>query len=106
MITDVHHVGIAVRSLDAAYALYRDALGLSVVKEGVASARGVRSAVLAVGGSYLEILEPVDEESAFARHIAEHGEGCITWRSGRAVWGRRVAGGASWARRWKTGSRG
>ena len=75
MITDVHHVGIAVRSLDAAYALYRDALGLSVVKEGVASARGVRAAVLAVGGSYLEILEPVEEESPFARHIAERGEG-------------------------------
>jgi len=75
MIRDVHHVGIAVRSMEAAYAFYRDALGLPVVKEGVASAGGVRAALLAVGRSYLEILEPFEEESPFARHIAERGEG-------------------------------
>jgi methylmalonyl-CoA epimerase len=75
MIKDVHHVGIAVRSLEAAYAFYRDALGLALVKEGVASARGVRAALLAVGHSYLEILEPFEEESPFARYIAERGEG-------------------------------
>src|SRR3990172_6563817 len=75
MIRDVHHVGIAVRSLEAALAFYRDALGLPLVKEGVASARGVRAALLAVGRSYLEILEPFEEESPFARHIAERGEG-------------------------------
>ena len=76
-------MGIAVRDLDAAYAFYRDALGLPVAKEGVASARGVRAAMLSVGGSYLEILEPFaqtgarsgEEESPFARHIAERGEG-------------------------------
>ncbi len=75
MIRDVHHVGIAVRSLDAAYAFYRDALGLPVVKEGLASARGVRAALLAVGGSYLEVLEPLAADSPFAKHIAERGEG-------------------------------
>lgn len=75
MIRDIHHVGIAVRSLEVAHAFYRDALGLPLVKEGLASARGVRAALLAVGGSYLEILEPFEEGSPFARHIAEHGEG-------------------------------
>ncbi len=75
MIKDVHHVGIAVRSLEAAYAFYRDGLGLPVVKEGAAPARGARAALLAVGRSYLELIEPVDEGSPFARHIAERGEG-------------------------------
>ena len=42
MIRDVHHVGIAVRDMEAAYALYRDALGLPLVKDGEVPARGVR----------------------------------------------------------------
>jgi methylmalonyl-CoA epimerase len=75
MIKDVHHVGIAVRSMDEVLAFYRDALDLPLVKEGVATARGVRAAMLGVGGSYLEILEPFSDDSPFAKHIAESGEG-------------------------------
>lgn len=75
MIRDVHHVGIAVRSLETAYALYRDALGLPLVKEGDVPTRGVRAALLAVGGGYVELIEPADDASPFARHIKERGEG-------------------------------
>jgi methylmalonyl-CoA epimerase len=75
MIRDVHHVGIAVRELEAALAFYRDALGLAVVKEGEAPSRAARVAMLAVGGSYLELVEPTDDGSPFAKHIEERGEG-------------------------------
>jgi len=75
MIRDVHHVGIAVRDMEAANALYRDALGLLVVKEGDIPARGVKAALLAVGGSYLELVQPTDEGSPFAKYIAERSEG-------------------------------
>ena len=75
MIRDIHHVGIAVRSLEAAYALYREALRLPVVKENVGATLGTRAALLAVGRSYLELMEPRDEASPLARFIAEHGEG-------------------------------
>jgi methylmalonyl-CoA/ethylmalonyl-CoA epimerase len=75
VITDVHHVGIAVRDLDEALALFRDTLGLSCVKQGEMPARGVRVAMLAAGRSYLEIIQPVDESSPFARSIAERGQG-------------------------------
>ena len=75
MIRDVHHVGIAVRDMAEAYALYRDALGLPIVKEGDVPARGVKAALLAVGGSYLELVKPTEDGSPFARHIAERGEG-------------------------------
>jgi methylmalonyl-CoA/ethylmalonyl-CoA epimerase len=75
MIRDVHHVGIAVKSMDAALALCRDALALPVVKEGGAPARGARVAVLAAGGSYLEIIQPTTDDSPFARFIEERGEG-------------------------------
>ena len=75
MITDVHHVGIAVTDLDQALAFYRDALSLPCVKEGDMPARGVRVAMLAAGKGYLEIIQPVSDDSPFAKSIAEHGEG-------------------------------
>jgi methylmalonyl-CoA/ethylmalonyl-CoA epimerase len=75
MIKDIHHVGIAVRDMTEAYALYRDALGLSLVKEGDVPARGVKAALLSVGGSYLELVQPAEEGSPFAKHLSERGEG-------------------------------
>jgi methylmalonyl-CoA/ethylmalonyl-CoA epimerase len=75
MINDVHHVGIAVRDMDAALTLYRDALGLPVVKEGLAAARGARVSMLSVGKSYLELILPVAPDSPFEAHIRERGEG-------------------------------
>ena len=75
MIRDVHHVGIAVRDMEEAYAFYRDALGLPLVKEGDIPSRGVKAAILAAGGSYVELVQPTDEGSPFARHIEERGEG-------------------------------
>lgn len=75
MIRDVHHVGIAVRDLDIALAFFRDTLELPCVKEGEMAARGVRVAVLAAGGSYLEVIQPTADSSPFAAHIEERGEG-------------------------------
>ena len=75
MITDVHHVGIAVSDMAEALRFYSEALGLPVVKEGEAPARGARVALIAVGGSYLELVQPVGDDSLFARHIKERGEG-------------------------------
>lgn len=75
MISDVHHVGIAVRDTAAALRFYSEALGLPVVKSEDAPARGVRLTLLAVGGGYLELVQPTTAESPFAQHIAERGEG-------------------------------
>ncbi len=75
MITDVHHVGIAVRDMAVALRFYSEALALPVVKEGEAPARGARVALLAVGGSYLELVQPTADDSPFAEHIARRGEG-------------------------------
>ncbi|MEX0683495.1 MAG: VOC family protein [Dehalococcoidia bacterium] len=75
MISDVHHIGIAVRDLDAALAFYRDALSLPCVKEGEMRARGVRVAMLAAGRGYLEVIQPVEASSPFTSFIEERGEG-------------------------------
>ena len=76
MISEVHHVGIAVRDLGQALSFYCDALGLPLVKEGDIPARGVRAALLRVGRSHLELIQPTAQDSPpFARYIGERGEG-------------------------------
>lgn len=61
--------------MDAARALFVDLLRLPVVKDGTAPARGAHVTMLAVGGSYLELIQPVSMSSPFATHIREKGEG-------------------------------
>ena len=75
MIRGIHHVGIAVRRLSDAYRLYRDVLGLPLVKESEVPDQGVRAALLAAGDSEIELLEPLDARSGVARFLARRGEG-------------------------------
>ena len=75
MIRSIHHVGIAVNRLSEAYRLYRDVLGLPLLKEAALPDQGVRAALLAAGDSEIELLEPLGTDSGLARFVARHGEG-------------------------------
>lgn len=75
MIQSIHHVGIAVKRLSEAYRLYRDVLGLPLLKEAALPEQGVRAALLAAGDSEIELLEPLGADSGLARFVARHGEG-------------------------------
>ena len=75
MLTKIHHVGIVVRSLDEAYAFYRDALSLPVHKEAVIQDQGVRAALLTIGESEIELLEPIAPGTGVARFLEQRGEG-------------------------------
>ncbi len=67
------HIGIAVRSLDAA-TIYED-LGLSVEHVETVAGQGVRTAFLPAGDARLELLEPTGPDSPVARYIEKRGEG-------------------------------
>lgn len=75
MLSKIHHVGIVVRSLDEAYAFYRDALSLPVHKEAVIQDQGVRAALLTIGESEIELLEPIAPGTGVARFLEQRGEG-------------------------------
>ena len=75
MIRAIHHIGIAVTRLADAYRLYRDVLGLPLVREATVPDQGVRAALLAAGESEIELLEPLGGSSGLARFIERHGEG-------------------------------
>ncbi len=67
------HIGIAVRSLDAAK-IY-EALGLTVDHVETVASQGVRTAFLSAGDSNIELLEPTGDDSPIAKFIAKRGEG-------------------------------
>jgi methylmalonyl-CoA epimerase len=70
----IDHLGIAVKSLAAAKAIY-EKLGLSVSPEETVEQEQVRLVMVPVGESRLELLEATSEDSTIARFIAKHGEG-------------------------------
>ena len=75
MIKKLHHVCIVVRSLEEAYRFYRDALGLPIRQEATIEDQGVKAALLALGDSEIELLEPIDPEGGVARFLERRGEG-------------------------------
>ena len=75
MIRRIHHVGIVVKSLDAAYRFYRDALGLPLLKEATLADQGVRAALLAAGESEVELLEPLSPDNGVGKFLKRRGGG-------------------------------
>ena len=75
MITKVHHIGIAVNSIVEAVKLYTDVLGLKVKDIEVIEDQKVRTAIIPVGESKIELLESTDPEGTIAKHIERRGEG-------------------------------
>jgi methylmalonyl-CoA epimerase len=70
----IDHLGIAVKSLAAAKAFY-EKLGMTVQHEEVVEAEKVRLAMVPVGESRIELLEPTADDSPIAKFLAKRGEG-------------------------------
>ena len=70
----IDHLGIAVKSLEAAKQFYRN-LGLDIASEETVPAEKVKLAMVRVGESRIELLEAASEDSPIARFLAKRGEG-------------------------------
>ena len=75
MITKVHHVGVVVRAIDQALPFWRDTLGLKLHQLETIEEQGVKAALLSVGDSEVELLEPVVNDNGVARYLQRKGEG-------------------------------
>jgi methylmalonyl-CoA/ethylmalonyl-CoA epimerase len=84
----IDHIGQVVRDLDASLALYQDRFGLELLGDpsavtpdsatvrGTSTAFSFRIAFLSLGGTKLELLQPLDDEpSPYNLFLREHGEG-------------------------------
>ena len=75
MLSAVDHVGVAVESIDAALEIYRDALGMPLVHRETVEEQGVDAALLDVGDSHVELLQPLGPNTAVGKFLARRGPG-------------------------------
>lgn len=71
--TQIAHIGIAVRGLDASVSFYRDVLGLADVP--LADSDGAKIVGLAAGPSLVELLEAESPDSPIGKFVAKRGPG-------------------------------
>ena len=71
----VDHIGIATRQIDEALALWRDVLGLEIDSMEEVPAQGVRVAMLPIGESHIELLEPLSQDSPVGKFLEKRGPG-------------------------------
>ena len=75
MITKINHIGIAVNSIDDMLKLYTTGLGLKLKDIEIVEEQKVRTAIIPVGESTIELLESTDPEGPIAKYIERRGEG-------------------------------
>ncbi len=75
LLTEIDHIAIAVRDLEAAIAYYRDAFGAEVDHREIIESDGVEEALLKVAESYIQLLTPTRPDSPVAKAIEKRGEG-------------------------------
>jgi len=75
LLTEIDHIAIAVRDLDAAIDFYHRAFGATVAHREVVEVDGVEEALLKVAESYVQLLTPIRPDSPVAKSIEKRGEG-------------------------------
>lgn len=75
MLTDVDHVGIAVRDLEAAVEHYRSAFGIEPVHRETVEDQGVNEVLFKVGTSYIQLLAATGPDTPVGKFLAKRGEG-------------------------------
>jgi methylmalonyl-CoA/ethylmalonyl-CoA epimerase len=71
----IHHLGVAVDDLDSAIERYSALFGAAVERRERVDEQGVDAASLRIGGSRVELLEPLGPDTPVGRFLAGRGPG-------------------------------
>ena len=71
----IHHVGIAVQSLEAAVPIFTKLLGRAPASQEIVADQKVRVAVFELEHSRIELLEATEPDSPVGKFIAKRGQG-------------------------------
>ena len=74
-IYNIDHVAIAVNDLDESLAEYERKYKVTPISVETIPDQGVREAMIAIGGSQIQLLEPLEPDSAVGRFLERNGEG-------------------------------
>ncbi len=72
---NLDHVAIAVRHLDSSIEEYSSKYGVSPLHREVVAEQGVEEVMLAIGGSFIQLVQPLTADSPVGRFIERNGEG-------------------------------
>lgn len=71
----INHLGIATKGIDEALRFWGDALGLENIHTEIVEDQKVRVAMLPIGESRIELLEPTSEDSPISKFLEKRGGG-------------------------------
>lgn len=71
----INHLGIATKGIDEALKFWSDALGLENVHTEVVEGQKVKVAMLPLGESRVELLEPTSDDSPISKFLEKRGGG-------------------------------
>ena len=72
---NIHHVAIAVNDLDASIAGFANKYNLEVLSRERVEDQDVEEAMIAVGGSHIQLIQPLSAMSPVGRFLSRNGEG-------------------------------
>jgi methylmalonyl-CoA/ethylmalonyl-CoA epimerase len=75
MVGKIEHIGIAVKDLEAANALYTRLLGVAPYKQEIVESEGVQTSFFMTGVNKIELLQGINEGNAISSFIEKRGEG-------------------------------
>ena len=75
LLTEIDHVAIAVRDLEAAIEYYANAFGATVAHREIVERDGVEEALIKVADSYIQLTAATRDDSPIAKAIEKRGEG-------------------------------
>ncbi len=75
MLTKINHIGIAVKSIEETLPFYRDQLRMELVGCEEVAEQKVKVAMLQIGESKIELLEPTADDSPVAKFLEKNGPG-------------------------------
>jgi methylmalonyl-CoA/ethylmalonyl-CoA epimerase len=71
----IDHLGIATKEIDEALKFWENALGLEQTHTETVEEQKVRVAMLPIGGTRIELLEPTSEDSPISKFLEKRGGG-------------------------------
>lgn len=71
----INHLGIATKEINEALKFWQDALGLEHIHTEVVEDQKVRVAMLPIGETTIELLEPTSEDSPISKFLEKRGGG-------------------------------
>jgi methylmalonyl-CoA/ethylmalonyl-CoA epimerase len=75
MFERIDHVGVATDDLDASIELYRSGFDMTLAHRETVTSQGVEAVLLDVGDGHVELLRPLDPDTAVGKFLERKGPG-------------------------------